>query len=187
MPWASGMGPRHRHHDRESRRSRSATKVARPELSTMASNRNGTVPAPTRRPMLIVIGVLIGIVITFYGIRLATDLPFLITGTDPDPEDFESRYVAHHWLAYLHMTPGVLYLLGAPCSCRNGFGPSTTHSTADWAGCWWARRCSASPLHWCSAFSLPGADLWRRRPPSSLDAGSSSASCAPCARSVEGT
>jgi Predicted membrane protein (DUF2306) len=64
--------------------------------------------------MLIVIGVLIGIVITFYGIRLATDLPFLLTGTDPEPEDFESRYVSHHWLAYLHMTPGVLYLLGAP-------------------------------------------------------------------------
>ena len=32
----------------------------------------------------------------------------------PDPEDFASRYVAHPWPAYLHMTPGVLYLLGAP-------------------------------------------------------------------------
>ena len=62
----------------------------------------------TRRPVLIFVGVLIGIVLTSYGIRIATDAPFLISGTEPEPEDFESRYVAHPWLAYLHMTPGVL-------------------------------------------------------------------------------
>ena len=67
-----------------------------------------------RRPVLIFVGVLIAIVLTSYGIRIATDAPFLISGTEPEPEDFESRYVAHPWLAYLHMTPGVLYLLGAP-------------------------------------------------------------------------
>jgi uncharacterized membrane protein len=70
--------------------------------------------AVTRRPVLIFVGVLIAIVLTFYGIRIATDAPFLLTGADPEPEDFESRYVAHPWLAYLHMTAGVLYLLGAP-------------------------------------------------------------------------
>jgi uncharacterized membrane protein len=73
-----------------------------------------TVPAHTRRPVLIFTGMLIGIALTFYGLRLATDVPFLASGTQPEPEDFESRYVAHPWLAYLHMTPGVLYLLGAP-------------------------------------------------------------------------
>jgi len=67
-----------------------------------------------RRPALIFVGVLIAIVLTFYGVRIATDAPFLLSGTEPEPEDFESRYVAHPWLAYLHMTPGVLYLLGAP-------------------------------------------------------------------------
>ena len=67
-----------------------------------------------RRPVLILVGVLIAIVLTFYGIRIATDAPFLITGAEPEPEDFESRYVAHPWLAYLHITAGVLYLLGAP-------------------------------------------------------------------------
>ena len=67
-----------------------------------------------RRPALIFVGVLIAIVLTFYGMRIATDAPFLLSGTEPEPEDFESRYVAHPWLAYLHMTPGVLYLLGAP-------------------------------------------------------------------------
>jgi uncharacterized membrane protein len=70
--------------------------------------------AGTRRPALVFVGVLIAIVLTFYAMRIATDAPFLLTGTDPEPEDFESRYVAHPWLAYLHMTPGVLYLLGAP-------------------------------------------------------------------------
>src|SRR5215217_6176699 len=67
-----------------------------------------------RRPVLILVGVLIAIALTFYGIRIATDAPFLISGAEPEPEDFESRYVAHPWLAYLHITAGVLYLLGAP-------------------------------------------------------------------------
>ena len=78
------------------------------------SRANSANHAGNRRPVLIFVGVLIAIILTSYGIRIATDAPFLITGIDPEPEDFESRYVAHPWLAYLHMTPGVLYLLGAP-------------------------------------------------------------------------
>ena len=82
----------------------------------------------SRRPVLIFICVLIGIVLTSYGFRIATDAPFLLTGTDPEPEDFEARYVAHPWLAYLHMTPGVLYLLGAPLQLSERF--RTKHYTA---------------------------------------------------------
>src|SRR5918993_5093214 len=83
--------------------------------SARRDGRPGSVDqAGNRRPVLVFVGVLIAIVLTFYGIRIATDAPFLLAGTDPEPEDFESRYVAHPWLAYLHMTPGVLYLLGAP-------------------------------------------------------------------------
>jgi uncharacterized membrane protein len=82
----------------------------------------------SRRPVLIFIGVLIGIVLTSYGFRIATDAPFLVTGTDPEPEDFEARYVAHPWLAYVHMTPGVLYLLGAPLQLSERF--RTKHYTA---------------------------------------------------------
>jgi hypothetical protein len=88
-----------------------------------------------RRPVLVWVGVLIAIVLTFYGLRIATDAPFLISGTEPEPEDFESRYVAHPWLAYVHMTPGVLYLLGARCSCRSASVPSTTRCTAGSDGC----------------------------------------------------
>ena len=72
------------------------------------SRANSADHAGNRRPVLIFVGVLIAIVLTFYGIRIATDAPFLLTGIEPEPEDFESRYVAHPWLAYLHMTPGVL-------------------------------------------------------------------------------
>jgi uncharacterized membrane protein len=78
------------------------------------SRANSADHAGNRRPVLIFVGVLIAIILTFYGIRIATDGPFLLSGIEPEPEDFESRYVAHPWLAYLHMTPGVLYLLGAP-------------------------------------------------------------------------
>jgi hypothetical protein len=52
-------------------------------------------PVRARRPVLVAIGLLILIVLTSFAIRIATDAPFLITGTDPEPEDFEARYVAH--------------------------------------------------------------------------------------------
>ena len=90
---------------------------------------SGTAAPPhSRRPVLIFIAVLIIIVLTSYGLRIATDAPFLLTGTDPEPEDFEARYVSHPWLAYVHMTPGVLYLLGAPLQLSERF--RTKHYTA---------------------------------------------------------
>ena len=46
--------------------------------------------AGNRRPVLIFVGALIAIILTFYGIRIATDAPFLLSGTEPEPEDFES-------------------------------------------------------------------------------------------------
>jgi hypothetical protein len=75
---------------------------------SQATTRRDSPPNPAdhagnRRPVLIFVGVLIAIMLTFYGLRIATDAPFLLTGTEPQPEDFESRYVAHPWLAYLHM------------------------------------------------------------------------------------
>ena len=79
------------------------------------------------RLVVIAVGLLIGIILTFYVIRIVTDAPFLASGTDPEPEDFESRYVAHPWLAYLHMTPGVLYLIGAPLQLSQRF--RTRHYT----------------------------------------------------------
>ena len=45
--------------------------------------------------------------------RFVIDMPNLAAGTLPEDE-FDHRYVEQPWLAYLHLTPGVLYLLGAP-------------------------------------------------------------------------
>ena len=72
-------------------------------------------------------GVLIAIVLTFFVLRIVTDVPFLVSGTEPEPEDFESRYVAHPWLTYLHMTLGASYLLGAPLQLSERF--RTRHYT----------------------------------------------------------
>lgn len=60
------------------------------------------------------------IVLVFFVIRIATDWPHIIGGTTPD-DDFAERYVAHPWLTYGHIVPGVIYLLGAPLQLSAGF------------------------------------------------------------------
>ncbi|MGH3386012.1 MAG: DUF2306 domain-containing protein [Nocardioidaceae bacterium] len=59
------------------------------------------------------IALLIFIVFAFAVARAVVDLPHLTAGTVPE-DGYARPYVAHPWLAYLHITPGVLYLLGAP-------------------------------------------------------------------------
>jgi uncharacterized membrane protein len=64
----------------------------------------------TARAVQIVLGLVIAIVLASFVKRLLIDLPHLAAGTVP-ADDFDRRYVAQPWLAYLHITPGVLYLL----------------------------------------------------------------------------
>ena len=45
--------------------------------------------------------------------RFAIDLPHLSDGTVP-ADEFDRRYVANPWVAYLHIAPGALYLFLAP-------------------------------------------------------------------------
>lgn len=66
------------------------------------------------------IGVLVAIVLTSTAIRVALDWPNILAGTTPG-DDFAERYVAHPWLAYLHIAPGVVYLLGAPLQLSRRF------------------------------------------------------------------
>lgn len=56
---------------------------------------------------------LIAIVFAFAAMRLLVDVPHLLAGTLPE-EEYDRRYVEHPWLAYLHIAPGIGYLLGAP-------------------------------------------------------------------------
>lgn len=65
--------------------------------------------------------VLIAIVLVFAGIRIAVDTPLILAGRTPDPDAFEARYVRHPLIAYLHIIPGLVYLLGAPFQLSRRF------------------------------------------------------------------
>ena len=73
-----------------------------------------------------VIGVLVTIVLVFAARRVATDWPHLTAGTVPD-DDLAELYVAHPWLAYGHIVPGVVYLVLAPFQLSRRF--RTRHYT----------------------------------------------------------
>ncbi|GAB3070246.1 DUF2306 domain-containing protein [Pedococcus soli] len=72
------------------------------------------------RPLGVVIAVLVTIIMVFFARRLATDVPHIVAGTVPD-DDLAEKYVAHPWLAYGHIVPGVVYLLGAPLQLSHRF------------------------------------------------------------------
>ena len=72
------------------------------------------------RPVAVAVAVLVTIVLVFFVRRLVTDVPHIVSGTVPD-DDLAQKYVAHPWLAYGHMVPGVVYLLGAPLQLSHRF------------------------------------------------------------------
>lgn len=78
------------------------------------------------RTLTVVMGVLITIVLVFFVIRLVGDVPNIIDGTVPD-DDLSELYVAHPWLAYGHIVPGVVYLVLAPLQLSRRF--RTRHYT----------------------------------------------------------
>jgi hypothetical protein len=67
-----------------------------------------------RTPWLvgITVAILILIVLGFVAGRLWVDVPSITAGTVPD-DQYDARFVRHPWLTYLHIGPGVLYLVGA--------------------------------------------------------------------------
>lgn len=78
------------------------------------------------RAVVVAVGVLVAIVLVFVVRRVVGDLPHVVAGTVPD-DDMAEMYVAHPWLAYGHIAPGVVYLLGAPLQLSRGF--RTRHRT----------------------------------------------------------
>lgn len=64
---------------------------------------------------------LIAIVLVFATIRALTDFPLIVTRTPAEDGSFEQRYVMNPWLAYLHIVPGILYLVGAPIQLSRRF------------------------------------------------------------------
>ena len=70
--------------------------------------------------MAVASGVLVAIIVVFFVRRLVTDVPHIVAGTVPD-DDLAEKYVAHPWLAYGHIVPGLVYLLGAPLQLSRTF------------------------------------------------------------------
>jgi hypothetical protein len=62
---------------------------------------------------VVVVGLIVTVLV-FLVRRLAVDLPNIASGTVPEPGEFDRRYAQHPLLAYLHITAGVVYLVGAP-------------------------------------------------------------------------
>lgn len=63
----------------------------------------------TLRPVLAILTL---IMLAFVTIRLVSDVPDLIAGRVPG-DDYSRRYVQHPFLAYAHILPGTVYLIGA--------------------------------------------------------------------------
>jgi uncharacterized membrane protein len=79
--------------------------------------------APSPRLLRLVglgVGTLIAIVLAFAAIRVVSDWPGILSGTMPDDE-FAERYVENPWRGYLHIAPGIVYLLGAPLQLSRRF------------------------------------------------------------------
>lgn len=57
---------------------------------------------------------LILVILVFLVIRVGNDIEALSTGTIPPPGEFDRRYALNPALAYAHILPGVVYLVGAP-------------------------------------------------------------------------
>jgi uncharacterized membrane protein len=66
----------------------------------------------TPRLLAISVAILILIVLGFTVKRLVIDVPNLTAGTLPNNE-YDARFVRHPWLTYVHIVPGVLYMVGA--------------------------------------------------------------------------
>lgn len=82
---------------------------------------NRAAPGAVMTAAWITTAALIVVVLVFASMRVVTDLPIILSGRTPSPDAFEARYVAAPGLAYAHIVPGVLYLLGAPLQLHRGF------------------------------------------------------------------
>ena len=72
--------------------------------------------------------------------RLLIDIPHLTAGTVP-ADDFDRRYVAERWVAYLHIVPGAVYLFLALHATLTGSAAATTPSIDVSVGCSQGQGC----------------------------------------------
>lgn len=81
-----------------------------------------TVPSRSAgRTVWVTLLLLILIILGSAGVRASFDWPEILAGTLPSEDSFELRYVQHPVLAYLHIAPGVVYIVGAPFQLSRRF------------------------------------------------------------------
>jgi uncharacterized membrane protein len=85
--------------------------------------------AASTRPLLArtrwaTVALLTTVVVTFAAVRTTIDATALVTGRHVDPGSFHDRFAEHPWLAYSHIAPGLVYLLGAPLQLSRRFRTS---------------------------------------------------------------
>src|SRR4051795_11265025 len=74
-----------------------------------------------RRTLWVVVASLIALPLAFAVNRVLTDVPAAVAGVVPAPDTFQRRYVLHLTPAYVHIAPGLVYLLGAPWQLSKRF------------------------------------------------------------------
>ena len=67
------------------------------------------------------IGLLALTVVVFAAIRVSIDLPNIVNNDVPEPGNYHRRFAQHPYLAYLHILPGLVYMVGAPLQLWRGF------------------------------------------------------------------
>jgi len=67
----------------------------------------------------LVVLILVGVVAA--AIRISIDWPNVAAGTVPPEDSYDRRYALHPVLAYAHILPGVIYLVGAPLQLSHRF------------------------------------------------------------------
>lgn len=82
----------------------------------------GQVATGTKRLRAVQVTTVLLIAIVAWSVvkRLLIDIPHLSAGTVP-ADDFDRRYVAQPWVAYLHIVPGAVYLFLAPLQLAHRF------------------------------------------------------------------
>lgn len=73
------------------------------------------------RTVWVTLSGLILIMVVSAVVRVVFDWPDILAGTLPSADSFELRYVQHPVLGYVHILPGVIYLVGAPFQLSRRF------------------------------------------------------------------
>jgi hypothetical protein len=85
--------------------------TAHATMCDMTSRPQSVARRPTAAVWTVILA-LIATVVVFAGLRVMTDLPLVLAGEAAEDGSFEQRYVLFPVPAYLHIVPGIIYIVG---------------------------------------------------------------------------